>query len=104
MRARQYTVLITDPASGVVRRLGISLRPVILGAVGALSLPVLIGLGAKWSARSEIERLKTANERLQQENGNYRATTGELTGQIQSLEDVINDLGARARLDPQQAR
>ena len=32
----------------------------------------------------------------QVENGNYRATTGELTTQIQSLEDVIDDLGARA--------
>jgi len=41
---------------------------------------------------------------LQAENGNYRATTGELTGQIQALEDVIDDLGARAKLDPEQAR
>jgi len=38
------------------------------------------------------------------ENGNFRASTGELTTQIQSLESVIEDLGARAALDPAQAR
>jgi len=38
------------------------------------------------------------------ENGSYRAATGELTAQIQSLETVINDLGARSQLDPVQAR
>jgi hypothetical protein len=41
---------------------------------------------------------------LQLENGSYRAATGELTSQIQSLETVINDLGVRAQLDPVQAR
>jgi murein DD-endopeptidase MepM/ murein hydrolase activator NlpD len=41
---------------------------------------------------------------LQVENGSYRAATGELTTQIQSLETVINDLGVRSQLDPAQAR
>jgi murein DD-endopeptidase MepM/ murein hydrolase activator NlpD len=67
-------------------------------------LPILMGLGAKWSARSEIDQLRTSNALLQVENGSYRAATGELTTQIQSLESVINDLGARAVLDPAQAR
>ncbi len=74
----------------------------IVGVV--LALPILIGLGAKWSARLEIDQLRSANGLLQVENGSYRAATGELTGQIQSLETVINDLGARAQLDPEQAR
>ncbi len=69
-----------------------------------LALPILIGLGAKWSARQEIEQLRTTNDVLQVENGSYRAATGELTSQIQSLEGVINDLGARAALDPAQAQ
>jgi murein DD-endopeptidase MepM/ murein hydrolase activator NlpD len=69
-----------------------------------LMLPVLIGLGAKWSARAEIGQLQSVNTALQIENGNFRAATGELTTQIQSLEDVIDELGARASLDPQQAR
>jgi len=104
MRARRYTVLVADRSSGLVRRVGISLRPAIATALGVLALPVLMGLGAKWSARTEIDQLRSANAELQAENGNYRAATGELTGQIQSLEEVINDLGARAALDPEQAR
>jgi murein DD-endopeptidase MepM/ murein hydrolase activator NlpD len=72
--------------------------------VGAFMLPILIGLGARWSARTEIKEVLTANARLEEENGSYRAATGALTTQIQSLENVIDDLGSRATLDPAQAR
>jgi murein DD-endopeptidase MepM/ murein hydrolase activator NlpD len=104
MRARRYTVVIADRASGVVRRLTISLRPVIATALGVLAVPILMGLGAKWSARAEIDQLLATNSQLQTENGSYREATGELTAQIQSLENVIDDLGARASLDPAQLR
>jgi murein DD-endopeptidase MepM/ murein hydrolase activator NlpD len=67
-------------------------------------LPTLVGLGAKWSARDEITQLRQANSDLQIENASYRSATGELTSQIQSLEGVIDDLGARANLDPVAAR
>ncbi len=103
MRARRYTVLIADRSSGVVRRVTISLWPALAFVVGILMLPVLIGLGAKWGARAEIEEYRTANTTLLEENGSYRATTGALTTQIQSLEGVINDLGTRSKLDPAQA-
>jgi murein DD-endopeptidase MepM/ murein hydrolase activator NlpD len=105
MRAgRRYTVLIADRSSGVLRRATIRL-PLALGVVlVVLALPILIGLGAKWSARTEIDQLRTSNALLQVENGNYRAATGELTTQIQSLEGVINDLGERSKVDPEQAR
>jgi murein DD-endopeptidase MepM/ murein hydrolase activator NlpD len=63
-----------------------------------------MGLGAKWSAQAEVDQLRASNSMLQLENGSYRAATGELTSQIQSLETVINDLGVRAQLDPVQAR
>ena len=86
--------------------MGITLS--ILGSafavVGVLSLPILIGLGAKWSSRTEIDQLRASNSLLQVENGSYRAATGELTSQIQTLETVINDLGARSQLDPVQVR
>src|SRR3954463_12135059 len=104
MPSRRYTVLIADRSSGVVRRATISLRAVALVVSSVLALPVLIGLGAKWSANLDIYQLRTANRALQVENGNFRETTGELTTQIQSLEGVIDELGARAALDPQQAR
>src|ERR1700693_2454527 len=104
MRARRYTVLIADRSSGVVRRVGVSLRPAIAVALGILSIPVLMGLGAKLSAHAEIAQLESDNSLLQAENGDYRQATGQLTGQIQSLEGVIDDLGQRASLDPEQAR
>jgi murein DD-endopeptidase MepM/ murein hydrolase activator NlpD len=103
MHGRRYTVLVADRSSGVVRRLGVSLRPTIGIVLGILSLPVLVGLGAKWSATTEIDQLAIANSRLQAENDSYREATGELTGQIQSLETVITDLGERATIPPEQA-
>ena len=104
MSARRYTVLIADRSSGVMRQLTVSLRTTAAGVVAALALPILMGLGAKWGSRTEIDQLRSANSSLTIENGSYRAATGELTSQIQSLESVINDLGARATLDPAQAR
>jgi murein DD-endopeptidase MepM/ murein hydrolase activator NlpD len=103
MRARRYTVLIADRSSGVVRRVTVSLWPTLAFVVGVLMLPVLIGLGAKWGARAEMDEYRAANSTLLEENGSYRATTGALTTQIQALEGVINDLGTRAKLDPAQA-
>ena len=104
MPSRRYTVVIADRTSGVVRRVTIGLRPTLITAVTVLMMPVLIGLGARWSGRVELDGVRAANARLQGENGSYRAATGALASQIQALEDVINDLGARATLDPAQAR
>src|SRR5262245_11036865 len=104
MSGRRYTVLIADRATGVLRRVTISLRAAVAIVATVLMMPVLIGLGAKWSARVEISQLQATTAALQVENGNYRQTTGELTSQIQSLENVIDELGARASLDPAQAR
>jgi len=104
MRARRYTIVVADRTSGVVRRGTISLRPFASAVAFILMLPVLVGLGARWSARSEIDQLRSSNAMLEIENGSYRVATGELTTQIQSLESVINDLGERAHLDPAQSR
>jgi murein DD-endopeptidase MepM/ murein hydrolase activator NlpD len=104
MRARRYTVVIADRTSGVVRRATVSLRPTLAIIAGVLILPVLIGLGARWKSAADLDQLQEANALLQVENGSYRAATGELTTQIQSLEGVINDLGERASIDPTQAR
>ena len=104
MFSRRYTVLIADRSTGVVRRVTISLRSVAIVVGSALAMPVLIGLGAKWSASLELHQLRAANTSLTSENGNYRETTGELAGQIQSLEGVIDELGSRSALDPEQAR
>lgn len=100
MPGRRFTVVIADRSSGAVRRLTIRLRPTLIAVTSVIAVPILIGFGARWDARFEIDQLRTANTVLQVENGSYRAATGELTTQIQSLEGVIDDLGARASLDP----
>src|SRR5262245_64124588 len=104
MRARRYSFVVAEDSSGLTRSFTIRLRPTILITLATFVLPVLIGLGAMWKARTELDRLRVSNGALEVENGSYRAATAELTAQIQSLEEVINDLGARAHLDPAQAR
>jgi murein DD-endopeptidase MepM/ murein hydrolase activator NlpD len=101
---RKYTVILADRANGLTRRFTLSLRPLMLATVLFVTLPVLMIVGAKLSARHESEQLRVANVALQNENESYRTATGELTSQIQSLEGVIDDLGARSRLDPAAAR
>ena len=57
MLGRRYTVLIADRSSGVLRRVTIKLRTAMMAVAGVLMLPILIGLGARWSARVEMGQL-----------------------------------------------
>jgi murein DD-endopeptidase MepM/ murein hydrolase activator NlpD len=100
MRARRYTVVVADRSTGLVRRFTLSLRPAVAICLSLAALPILMGLGAKWKAQYAIDELRSANYALEVENSSYRTATGELTSQIQSLEGVVDDLGARAKLDP----
>ena len=101
---RRYTIVVADRSTGLVRRFTLSLRPTLVTLTILAALPILMGLGARWSARTEIKQLQASNSALQIENSSYRTATGELTGQIQSLEGVVDDLGERAKLDPAAAR
>jgi murein DD-endopeptidase MepM/ murein hydrolase activator NlpD len=104
MRPRRYTILVADRSSGLVRRLTINLRPTLAAVVVVLVIPVLIGAAFRWSAERQIAQLKATQDMLEVENGSYRAATGELTTQLQSLEGVINELGERATVDPAEVR
>lgn len=104
MAPRRYTAVIANRSTGAIRRVTVSLRGLLTVVAGVLALPILIGLGAKWSARLEIEQLRATNATLEIENGNYRATTGALTSQIQALGSVIGELSARSSVDPELAR
>jgi murein DD-endopeptidase MepM/ murein hydrolase activator NlpD len=103
MRARRYTVVVADRSTGLVRRFTLSLRPAIAICVSLAALPILMGLGARLKAQYTIDQLRAANATLEIENSSYRTATGELTDQIQSLEGVVDDLGSRAKLDPEAA-
>ena len=104
MASRRYTILIADRSSGVVRRVTISARPVVAVACAMVTLPVLIGIGAAWKAKSDVSGLYGGQQALELENSSYRTATEELSGQIESLQSAIADLGARAALDPSLAR
>ena len=103
-RSRRFTIVVADRRTGAYRRFG--LRPVpALAAVALLFLlPVLVGMGLKWSARAEISSLQSTAQRLDLENRNFRAATGELATQVQSLQAVVSELGAKALVDTDTAR
>ena len=58
----------------------------------------------KWNTFADIAQLRATKQQLEAENNSYRAATGRADSQIQSLETIINDLGARSAVDPAQLR
>lgn len=100
MPRRRYTILIADRTSGVVRRVTISVRPTVAVVCAVVTLPVLIGIGAAWKARTEVSHIVASQQVLEAENSNYRGATQALSEQIASLQAAIADLGASSELDP----
>jgi len=100
MLSNRYTIVVADRRTGVVRRFTISLRAVVAVVVTAVTLPVLIGLGAAWKAKADVEDLYASNAALEIENSSFRGATEELTGQIAALQTAVSDLGGKAALDP----
>ena len=93
MQARRYTFVIADRRTGAVRRLTISLWPTLAGIAGLFALPVLMGLGARWSASATIADLRSTNAALHVENTSYREATGQLVNQIAELQTAVDQLG-----------
>lgn len=104
MARTRYTIVIANRGTGVVRRLTIGLRVAVYTLGITLSLPVLMGLGARWSALYEIATLRARTSSLEVENTSYRAATEALTSQIQALQAAVDDLGARSQIDPSAAK
>jgi len=101
---RRFTLVVSDRKTGVYRRFTVNPRPVFVGVMVAFLLPVLIGLGLRWSAVSDISRLQTTADVLEVENRSYRAATGALTAQIQALQAAVAQLGDKASIDPATAK
>ena len=104
MRARRYSFVIADRRTGAVRRLTISLWPTLGAVAGLFALPILMGLGARWSASETIADLRSTNMALRTENSSYRDATGQLAGQIGALQTAVDQLGVRATVDPSASR
>jgi murein DD-endopeptidase MepM/ murein hydrolase activator NlpD len=100
LKGRRYSIVVADRTTGVVRRFTIALRPAVAGVLCTLALPVLIGLGAKWSATARIADLQAQNTVLQIENASYREATGALSSQLASLHAAVDDIGLKAAVDP----
>ena len=100
MLNKRYTLVLADRTSGVVRRFTISLKPVFIAVVTAITLPILIGTGAALKARYDVANLYASAATLELENANYRAATEQLAAQIMALQTAMSDLGAKAALDP----
>jgi murein DD-endopeptidase MepM/ murein hydrolase activator NlpD len=104
MLSRRYTIIVADRTSGVVRRITVSVRPVAIVGCSLVLLPILVGMGAAWKAKSDVAALETSHHSLQLENANYRAATESLAEQTSVLQSVIADLSNRSALDPNLAR
>jgi murein DD-endopeptidase MepM/ murein hydrolase activator NlpD len=104
VNSRRYTVVIADRTTGVVRRLTFSLRPTLTAIALVLSLPILVGLGARWSALADVSAIRSDANALRQENESFRAMTAQLTDQVASVQAAVADLSAKAVLDPESAR
>lgn len=97
---KRYSIVVADRSSGAVRRFTVSLRPVAIGLVSGLLLTVLVIVGARHSTATAMAELERSNAELKVENVSYREATGELSSQITSLQGALDDLGARAAVDP----
>lgn len=104
MRSTKYTILVANRQTGAVRRFTVARRATVWVVCGVLSVPVLIGLGARWSGEARIQQLTQQSESLRLENESYREATGELTSQITALQSAISELGEQAQLDPAMKR
>ena len=87
-----------------MRRFTLPLGPTVATIAISLALPILIGLGARWSALATLDDLTTTNAKLTVENQNYREATGQLYEQISSLQAAVDEIGATAAVDPASSR
>ena len=104
MAARHYSVILADRSTGIVRRFTLRLWPTVVVAICVLTAPILMGLGARWSAYSELEHLRASAASLEMENASYRDATVQLSSQIAALQSVVDDIGERAAVDPEASR
>lgn len=88
----------------MVRRFSVPLWPAVTVLSGLFALPLLMGLGARWSASAAINDLETANTILEMENASYREATSQLAHQIAELQSAVDDLGVQAIVDPAASR
>ncbi len=104
MSSGRYSIVFANRGTDTGRQVTLSARPVLAFACAALTIPVLVGAGIAWKAHQDVADLYASHRALELENASYRSATEALSGQIESLQSAIVDLGARSALDPSLAR
>jgi murein DD-endopeptidase MepM/ murein hydrolase activator NlpD len=104
LASRRYSIVLADRSTGVVRRFTVPVWPALAVVACAFAVPVLMGLGARWSARTAIQELEMANAVLEMENASYREATEQLSSQITTLQQAVDQLGVQASVDPEASR
>ena len=96
MRSTRYSIIIANRRTGVVRRLTLSVRPLVVLAVVVVAIPMLMALGASRKAAWQRTSIDTELAALRSENDTMRAATGALTSQISTLQTLVDDLSQLA--------
>jgi murein DD-endopeptidase MepM/ murein hydrolase activator NlpD len=92
MRSTRYSIIIANRRTGVVRRLTLSLRPLVVLAMVLGAMPMLMALGASGKASWQRTSLEAELATLRSENDTMRAATGALTSQISTLQTLVDDV------------
>lgn len=97
MLSTRYGIIIANRRTGVVRRLTLSLRSVVIAVLVVSALPALMVVGSLRKAAWQQATVQAELDALQHENDVMRSATGALTAQVSTLQRVVDDL---AHLDP----
>jgi murein DD-endopeptidase MepM/ murein hydrolase activator NlpD len=89
---RRHVLLVVDPAEQVICTLPIGLRVLISLCALVITVPTLIGLGARLSVKAEVAHLQAIHRMLEQENASYRSEILAFTDQVHSLDGLIDEL------------
>src|SRR6185369_5713995 len=102
--SRRHVLLVVDSSEKVIRKLPVGLRALIVFCAIAIVLPILVGLGARLSAKAEIAHLQAMHRMLEQENASYRSEIFAFTDQVQSLGGLIDELQLNRASSPTSPR
>lgn len=101
---QRYTVVIAERSEGALYRFTVKLHSAVVLLIAIIGTPILLGVGYRWTASTEIENLRTSLVTLEIENSGFRQATRQLTSEIASLHTVVADIDERAILNASSLR
>src|SRR4051794_7073357 len=92
--SHRHTIVVIDESTKVIRRVPVGLPALTAIFSLLISFPVLVGVGARLSARAELDHLQAMHRMLEAEGASYRAEITAFAEQIRSLDEVVDTLPA----------